>query len=101
VGWAITSGSAARIFISWYTYDADGRGIWLVTPSGSWTGATELRGTLYQTDGPGYQQPFDPARVNVRIVGEAAFSFRDAANATFSYTLNGTTGSKPIQRLRF
>jgi hypothetical protein len=102
-GWGITivQHPSDQVFVTWYTYDVDGRGMWLVMPSGSWTGASELRGTLYQTNGPGYQQPFDPARVSLRVVGEAAFSFRDASNATFSYTLNGIAGSKPITRLRF
>ncbi|MGZ5111497.1 MAG: trypsin-like serine peptidase, partial [Usitatibacter sp.] len=97
-GWGITivQHPGDQAFVTWYTYDVDGRALWLVMPGGSWTGSAQLRGALYQADGPGYTQPFDPARVSLRVVGEAALDFVDAANANFSYTLNGVTGSKAI-----
>jgi lysyl endopeptidase len=102
-GWGITivQHPGDQVFLTWYTYDVDGRPLWVFMPGGKWTGTAELHGTLYVADGPGYPQPFDPARVSLKIVGEATLNFRDAGNATFSYTLSGTAGSKPITRLRF
>ena len=34
-------------------------------------------------------------------VGNATFTFSDANNGTFNYTVNGVNQSKPIQRLGF
>jgi len=34
-------------------------------------------------------------------VGNATFTFSDANNGTFNYTVNGVNQSKPIQRLSF
>jgi hypothetical protein len=102
-GWglSITQHADNRIFVLWATHGPDGRALWLSMPDAKWSGVAEVRGTLYESSGPGYSQPFDAARVGFNVVGEATLAFRDADNGTFAYLVDGVRGSKPITRLRF
>jgi hypothetical protein len=45
--------------------------------------------------------PFDPLKVQRTTVGDATFTFSDANNGTFRYTVNGITQTKNITRLVF
>ncbi|HET9650705.1 MAG TPA: hypothetical protein VFP36_00870, partial [Usitatibacter sp.] len=45
--------------------------------------------------------PWDAARVTRTAVGNAAFTFTDANNGTFAYTLDGKSQVKPITRQLF
>jgi len=80
-------------------YDANGKPSWLVatcTMSGS-----SCSGTLYRTTGPAFNAPWDPSRVTTTPVGTASLSFSDGNSGTFSYTVDGVSGSKPITRQVF
>jgi hypothetical protein len=91
----------SAIFAIWYTYDADGKRTWFNMSSGTWTSPTTYEGTLYTTAGPGFDGPFDPNRVTRTPVGSARLTFSDANNGTWSFTVNGISGSKAIQRVPF
>jgi hypothetical protein len=103
-GWGLNliHRSASNIvFGTWYTYGADGKRTWFVMPSGSWSSSTTVTGTLYRTSGPAFNAPYDPALVTTTPVGSGTLTFSDANNATWSYTVDGISGVKVIQRFAF
>jgi hypothetical protein len=96
-GWGINfAHQGDTIFASWFTYDASGKGLWLVmtapkTAPGSYTG------TLYSTTGPAFNAvPFNPANVVATAVGNGTLTFTDANTGSFSYTVNGIAQVKAI-----
>jgi YVTN family beta-propeller protein len=99
-GWGVNlTQQGETLFATWFTYDGQGNGLWLVMSSGTRTVANTYGGTLYQTTGPGFNEvPFDAAKVARAPVGSATFAFSDADNGMFSYTVNGVSGTKPITR---
>jgi YVTN family beta-propeller protein len=99
-GWGVNlTQQGEKLFATWFTYDAQGNGLWLVMSDGARTSANTYTGALYQTAGPAFNAvPFDPAKVTRAAVGTATFSFTDEFNGTFAYTVNGTSGSKAITR---
>src|SRR4029079_12536753 len=114
-GWGVNlSQQGEKLFATWFTYDLDGAGLWLVMSDSikgsgnSWTGA------LHRTTGPslttvtaataanaaphGKTGPslatFSAATastVSLQAVGTATFTFTDATHGTFAYTVNGVT----------
>jgi hypothetical protein len=99
-GWGINFAHQGDvIFATWFTYAADGKGMWIVMAHGTKTSANTFAGTLYRTTGPAFSSaPFDSTKVVAAEVGNGTFTFTDASNGTFAYTLNGVTQSKPIMR---
>ncbi len=90
------------IFAMWYTYDANRKMTWYHVPSGSWTSSMTYTGTLYAVTGPAFNNPtFNAAQVKRTAVGTATLSFTSATTGTWSYSVDGTNGSKPISRLPF
>ena len=100
-GWGINfAHQGDTIFASWFTYDVNGRGWWLVMTAQK-TGNV-YAGTLYQTHGPPFNAvPFAPSTVTNSAVGTGTLAFADANNGTFTYTVNGTTQTKTITRQVF
>ncbi len=87
------------LFATWFTYDAAGRGQWLVMSNGVRTGAATYSGALDRTRGPPFDSvPWSIAPLVVIPAGSATFAFTDAANGTFTYTVDGVTQAKPITR---
>ena len=60
-------------------------------------------GDAYETHGPSFGQPFDSALVTNRKVGTATFNATQGNAATLTYSIDGVTVTKSIQRqtLRF
>jgi lysyl endopeptidase len=104
-GWGVNIVQHAvtrNIFAVWFTYDSDGNRTWFVIPGGTWTSATTFTAAMYQTSGPAASAAtFDSTRVKVTPVGSATFTFTDANNAVFAYTVNGFSSSKNITRQPF
>ena len=87
------------LFITWFTYGPDGKGLWLVGSNLARTGNGSYAGALYRTVGPPFsQEPWNPAMVTPTPVGSATLTFPDARSGTFTYTVNGITQSKAITR---
>jgi hypothetical protein len=89
------------LFATWFTYDLDGSGMWLVMSNGVQTSQGNFTGTLYRTVGPAFSSvPFTPIvfPLNYTTVGSLTLSFTDTSTGTMSYTVNGVSQSKPIQR---
>ena len=99
-GWGINiTHQGDIIFATWFTYGADGKGMWIVMARGEKTAANTWSGKLYRTTGPAFSStPFDGTKVVTSEVGTGTFTFTDAMTGTFAYTLNGVTQSKPIMR---
>ena len=52
-GWGLNVTHQGEIlFATWFTYDTDGSGLWLVLPSGTRTAEGTYSGELYRTTGP-------------------------------------------------
>jgi YVTN family beta-propeller protein len=99
-GWGVNlTQQGDTLFATWFTYDAQGNGLWLVMSEGRSSTPNTYTGTLYQTTGPAFNAaPFDASKVTRTPVGTATFAFTDEFNGTFSYAVNGVTGSKAITR---
>jgi hypothetical protein len=90
------------LFATWFTYGADGKGVWFVMPRGEKTGTNTYSGALFRTTGPAFSaSPWDPTKVVPAPAGTATFSFSDFGNGTFTYTVGTVTQSKPITRQVF
>lgn len=101
-GWGINLAHQYNtIFLTWFTYDANGKAWWLVMTAvpGVGLAANTYSGALYTTTGPAFNaQPFDPSKVQATQVGNGTLTFTDASNGTFSYTVNGVAQVKNITR---
>jgi hypothetical protein len=102
-GWGVNLAHQGNIlFATWFTYGADGKGLWLVGSNLSRTVAGTYTGPLYRTTGPAFSAtPWLSGGVAQTEVGSATFTFSDASNGTFAYTVNGISQTKPITRLVF
>jgi hypothetical protein len=100
-GWGVNvTHQGAVLFATWFTYDADGSGMWLVMSNGALTSPGNYSGTLYSTTGPAFNAaPFTSiGPSNYTEVGTLSLAFADANSGTMRYTVNGVTRSKPIKR---
>jgi len=99
-GWGLNLvQQGTTVFATWFTYDTDGTGMWLVMPNGAPSGNNAYTGALYRTTGPaGTAATFNPANVGTTSVGTASFNFTDSNNGTFSAVVNGSTVTKSITR---
>jgi hypothetical protein len=102
-GWGVNlTQQGTTLFATWFTYDVDGSGLWLVMSDGAATGPNTYSGALYRTTGPAFSSAgFNAAGVVRTPVGTATFTFSDAGNGTFTATVNGTTVTKAITRLQY
>jgi len=87
-GWGVNfTHQGDTIFVTWFTYDVDGKPLWLsatVTKSA----AGHYAGLVYRTTGPAFSAvPWDRTRVTVTSVGSLVLDFADGNHATFHYTL--------------
>jgi hypothetical protein len=101
-GWGMALLQQYRtIFGVWFTYDASGAPTWYVMPSGSWTNASTWTGRIYRTTGsPWLGAAYDRSKLQTVDVGSFRFTFSGDA-ATFDYTIDGRSGSIPVERQAF
>ena len=90
-------------FATLFTYDAAGRGLWLVMPSGVRQGDGSYTGDLFRTMGPAFNAaPFTPiGAADITDVGSMRISFANGNSGTLTYTYNGTNVTKAITRQVF
>ena len=125
-GWGLNIAHQGNIlFATWFTYDEAGQPLWLVIPDaeliatdpesmgyymdmmgmygmGGMGSYPTYAGTIYRTSGPAFDAAtFDAGKVAVTAVGSATIQFVSSSEGTFTYSLNGNTGSKPITRQVF
>jgi len=107
-GWGVTiADHETNIFGVLYTYRTDNKPVWYTIPGGTFTQGRRLfTGDVYSTRGPSYTNPvFDSNLVTATKVGNASFDFTPSGLAPgialFSYTINGVSQTKQIQRQAF
>lgn len=103
-GWGLNlSHQGGIIFGSLFTYDVDGKSMWLVLSSGVKQADGSYSGETVRTTGSAFNAPTFVAlnSSNITIVGTMALKFTDGENAILTYTYNGITVIKQIQRLVF
>lgn len=98
-GWGMNIAQQGRtLFPLWYTYDANGRASFFSAQGGSWNG-TVWSGILFShTSSAWLGVPYNGAAAGVTNVGTMSLDFTDANNATMTYTVNGLTQQKRIER---
>lgn len=103
-GWGLdlTQHVSNNIFAAWFVYGNDGKPTWYVLPNGTWTNSFTYTGAVYKTTGPSFgASSFNPSQVVVSTAGTATLTFTDYSHAVFSYSVDGVTGSKNIEREPF
>ena len=100
-GWGVNVAQhGTTIFATLFTYDRSGKGLWLVLPDGQQTTPGTFSGTLYTTRGPAFDaSPW--GAISSTPVGTMTFTFTNGNAGTLTYTLNGATVTKSIQRQVF
>ncbi len=87
------------LFVTWFTYDTDGTGMWLFMDNAARTANRTYAGAVLQARGsPVNLIPFDASRFSASGVGTGTITFTDDNTGTFSYTVKGVTETKPIIR---
>src|SRR6188768_4078755 len=81
------------VFMTWFTYDLNGRGMWIVGSRMERVGTNAFTGTLYRTTGPAFNAvPFTPiTAANLTAVGTGTLTLSTASAGSFNYTVNGVT----------
>jgi len=103
-GWGVNvAHQGNKIFATLFTYDANGQPLWLSMSDSTKTSSATYTGALYRSTGPAFNAvPFTPiTTANVTQVGTMTFTFTDGATGTMTFTVNGTSVTKNIQRLEF
>lgn len=102
-GWGISihQHTTDRLFAVWFVYSQSGQPVWYTLQPGAWSSSMVYTGPVYKTTGPYFGGPFDSTQVGISLVGTGTLSFTDSNTGTFSYTIEGISGSKPITRLAF
>ncbi|MGE0355886.1 MAG: hypothetical protein AB7P08_03125 [Burkholderiales bacterium] len=94
------------LFLTFFLYGPDNTPRWYVGSAVEPTNpqpanAVRFSGALYQTTGPWFGGPFNPANVTVQEVGSVTLTFTAADAGTLSYTIGGTPVVKAIERQHF
>jgi len=98
-GWGMNIAQQGRIlFPVWYTYDATGRASFFTAQAGSWSGTVWSGQVFTHTSAPWLGVPYNGSQATATSVGTIALDFSDASNATMTYTVNGITQVKHIER---
>lgn len=105
-GWGVTITEQGNVIvIAFLVYGTDGLPHWFEaaayrgsTPE---TGYPAWTGDMYESTGPFYGGPFNPANVTTRKVGTVTFSPATPGTATLKYSIDGVVVTKPIERQTF
>jgi hypothetical protein len=103
-GWGINlTHQDNTLFATLFTYDASGKGLWLVMSGGQRQPDGSYAGDLFQTRGPPFNaRPFTPiGSGDVTNIGRMSLRFSDGINGTLNYTYNGAPVAKQITRQVF
>jgi serine protease len=103
-GWGINIAHQGDvIFATLFTYDLDGKDLWLVLSDGVRQSDGSYLGDLYRASGSSFDAPlFTPlAASDVTRVGTMRLRFSDGVTAALDYTVDGIAVSKSITRQVF
>jgi hypothetical protein len=98
-GWGLNVVLQADVaFATFFIYDAARNPVWYTAPLNLEHNELVWSGNLYATKGPWFGGPFDPATVLVRPAGTARLQMLDLGRIAFSYSVDGVTVSKTLER---
>ena len=103
-GWGVNLAQQDEIlFITLFVYGANGQPTWFVGPATAFTGSSggtlSFTGPLYATTGPYFGAgTFDENAVGLRQVGFVSFATTQISTGAISYTVDGVSVTKSIQR---
>jgi len=107
-GWGVAiADHQSDMFAVFLTYDQNNRPTWLVMPGGEMSAdRLHFNAAIYRSTGPAFTTtPYDPTLVTVTQAGVADFDFAPAdlgpGQARFTYTIDGITRSKAMERQAF
>ncbi|HYC35007.1 MAG TPA: choice-of-anchor J domain-containing protein [Usitatibacter sp.] len=104
-GWGVNVNHQGDIvFATLFTYDTTGAPMWLVMSGGVRQGSSDVfTGDLYRTTGPAFNSvPFPPINSgNLTRVGTMSLGFSGANAGSLTYSVNGLSVLKTIQRQVF
>lgn len=107
-GWGINlTHQSDTLFATWFTYDATGKGMWLVMSNGlratlPTTMLPTYTGTLYRASGPAFSAvPWRSSDVTLTPVGDAVFTFENANSARFNFSIGRDSQVKKLVRQVF
>lgn len=101
-GWGVNiTHQGDKVFATLFTYDATGRGLWLVMSDGV-LASGGFSGPLYRTTGPVFNASPWVAAIPTQV-GTMTFapSGSDGSGATLTYTFENVTVTKQVQRQVF
>ncbi len=89
------------LFPTWFTYDVDGKPLWLIVSGAQKQADGSYTGDIFRTTGvPFAQIQGAQSSLSVTKLGTSRLSFANNDSMSFSYTLNGQTQTKSLKRLR-
>jgi hypothetical protein len=101
-GWGVNLTHQGDIlFATWFTYDANGKGMWIVGSRLTKSAAGVYTGPLYRTQGPTFASAPWPPGITITTVGTGTFTFADFDHGSFAYTVDGKSQTKAIVRQQF
>ena len=102
-GWGLSLAHQGDIvFATLFVYGAAGEPSWVVGSNVARDGDASYSGVLYRGQGGGsYTRPFQWTEPTFTQVGQIRLDFASGTRGTLTYTLDGTTVVKPIQRQVF
>ena len=104
-GWGVTVDHQQEVmFLTFFVYRADTSPYWVTATlqkvgiTGLATSPQVFTGDVFETRGPTFSAPFNPAAVTNRKVGTATFTASSGTSATLQYSVDGTSVTKTIER---
>jgi hypothetical protein len=101
-GWGLNiTHQGNSLFVTWFTYDTDGRPVWYVITGThrlkySGGGFTNVhQGTLYRATGPFFAEPWNSSKVQLTPVGGAYLWLDSTDNGTFQPWFSTGPGGPP------
>ena len=101
-GWGVNVAHQGNtLFVTWFTYDTDGNGLWLVMSNAERTSAGVYTGQIFRTTGPPFNTVPSATPIVVTPVGTGTFTFTTPTRGTFAYTVNDISQTKEIVRQEY
>jgi hypothetical protein len=103
-GWGLSiQQQGDTLFVTWYTYDANGNPTWFFMPAGQLTTTGKYSGPLYRTTGTPWsgRRFYDGSKTQVTQVGTMQLDFTVQDKATMTASVNGTTVTQVLTRFDF
>ena len=100
-GWGVgITHQGDTLFATLFTYEGDGRGMWLVMPSGARQSDGSFSGALYRTRGPAFNaSPW--SAISTEQVGTMRLRFSTGESGTLEYNVGTVQVTKAISRQVF